>query len=131
MDKNFVTICYAQKISPTCLDDLYRFDCQAHITYENYDFEFDLPVLNEQAIAHILGTLDDKIELNQKMNQTLEETAKAIFKSWFVDFDPVRAKMEGCPTGLSEDISNLFPDELVTRRSGRSEVRGIYFWSTC
>lgn len=61
------------------------------------------------SIAHILGTLDDKIELNQKMNETLEDIAKAIFKSWFVDFDPVRAKAEGRPTGLSAEISDLFP----------------------
>jgi type I restriction enzyme S subunit len=73
-----------------------------------------LPTLSEQkSIAHILGTLDDKIELNQKMNQTLEETAKAIFKSWFVDFDPVRAKAEGHPTSLPPEISDLFPDELI------------------
>ena len=52
-----------------------------------------LPPLSEQrTIAHILGTLDDKIELNRRMNQTLEEMARALFKSWFVDFDPVRAK---------------------------------------
>ena len=49
----------------------------------------------QRAIAHILGTLDDKIELNRRMNETLEEMARALFKSWFVDFDPVRAKMEG------------------------------------
>ena len=60
----------------------------------------EVSVPDQKAIAHILGTLDDKIELNQKMNQTLEEIAKAIFKSWFVDFDPVRAKAEGRPTGL-------------------------------
>ena len=55
--------------------------------------EVDLPPIAEQrAIAHILGTLDDKIELNRRMNQTLEEMARALFKSWFVDFDPVRAK---------------------------------------
>ncbi len=54
---------------------------------------FQLPPLAEQrAIAHILGTLDDKIELNRRMNQTLEEMARALFKSWFVNFDPVRAK---------------------------------------
>ncbi|MHC5917290.1 MAG: restriction endonuclease subunit S [Nostoc sp.] len=59
-------------------------------------FPILLPPLPEQkAIAHILGTLDDKIELNREMNQTLEAMARAIFKSWFVDFDPVRAKMEG------------------------------------
>lgn len=72
----------------------------------------------QQAIAHILGALDDKIELNQKMNQTLEEIAKAIFKSWFVDFDPVRAKAEGRPTGLPPEISDLFPDELVDSEIG-------------
>ena len=72
----------------------------------------------QKAIAHILGTLDDKIELNQKKNETLEEIAKAIFKSWFVDFDPVRAKIEGRPTGLPDDISDLFPDELVDSEIG-------------
>lgn len=78
-----------------------------------------LPPLDEQkAIAHILGTLDDKIEINQKMNQTLEDIAKAIFKSWFVDFDPVRAKVEGRPTGLPDEISNLFPDGLVDSENG-------------
>ena len=77
------------------------------------------PILEDQkAIAHMLGTLDDKIELNQKMNQTLEEIAKAIFKSWFVDFDPVRAKAEGRPTGLPSEISDLFPDELVDSEIG-------------
>lgn len=78
-----------------------------------------LPSLSDQkAIAYILGTLDDKIELNQKMNQTLEDIAKAIFKSWFVDFDPVRAKAEGRPRGLSPEISDLFPDELVDSEIG-------------
>jgi type I restriction enzyme S subunit len=72
-----------------------------------------LPPLPEQhAIAHILGSLDDKIELNRRMNQTLEATARAIFKSWFVDFDPVRAKAEGRPTGLPDDIAALFPDSF-------------------
>ena len=79
-----------------------------------------LPPLSEQkSIAHILGNLDDKIEINQKMNQTLEETAKAIFKSWFVDFDPVRAKAEGRPTGLPPEISDLFPGALVDSEIGK------------
>ena len=57
---------------------------------------FLLPPLPEQrAIAHVLGTLDDKIELNRRMNETLEAMARALFKSWFVDFEPVRAKMDG------------------------------------
>ena len=70
-----------------------------------------LPPLPEQrAIAHILGTLDDKIELNRCMNETLESMARAFFKSWFVDFDPVRAKAEGRDTGLPKEIADLFPD---------------------
>ena len=87
-------------------------------TLRKIDISF--PELSTQkAIAHILGTLDDKIELNQKMNQTLEEIAKAIFKSWFVDFDPVQAKAEGRPTGLPPEISDLFPDELVDSEIGK------------
>ena len=84
---------------------------------EKYECEFP-PLSDQKAIAHILGTLDDKIELNQKMNQTLEDIAKAIFKSWFVDFDPVRAKAEGRHTGFPPEISNLFPDELVDSEIG-------------
>ena len=74
-------------------------------------FPLHLPPLSEQrAIAHILGTLDDKIELNRRMNSTLEAMARALFKSWFVDFDPVRAKAEGRDTGLPAEIAGLFPD---------------------
>lgn len=72
-----------------------------------------LPPLDEQrVIAHILGTLDDKIELNRRMSATLEEMARALFKSWFVDFDPVRAKAEGRPTGPPPEIDPLFPDSF-------------------
>ena len=82
-------------------------------------FRFTLPPLPEQrAIAHILGTLDDKIELNRRMNETLEEMARALFQSWFVDFDPVRAKMEGRDTGLPPDLAALFPDRLVDSELG-------------
>ena len=82
-------------------------------------FEFPLPPLPQQrAIAHVLGTLDDKIELNRRMNQTLEAMARALFKSWFVDFDPVRAKMEGRHTGLPPDLAALFPDRLVDSELG-------------
>ncbi len=78
-----------------------------------------LPDIQEQkAIAHILGTLDDKIELNRKTNETLEAMAKALFKSWFVDFDPVRAKIEGRPTGLPSEISDLFPDSFEDSELG-------------
>jgi len=73
-----------------------------------------LPPLQEQkAIAHVLGTLDDKIELNRRMNETLEAMARAIFKSWFVDFDPVRAKVEGRqPFGMDAATAALFPDSF-------------------
>ena len=88
-------------------------------------FRFSLPPLPEQrAIAHVLGTLDDKIELNRRMNETLEEMARALFKSWFVNFDPVRAKMEGrwqrgeSLPGLPADLYDLFPDRLVPSELG-------------
>ena len=71
-----------------------------------------------KSASSILRSLERKIELNQKMNQTLEEIAETIFKSWFVDFDPVRAKAEGRPTGLPPEISDLFPDELVDSEIG-------------
>ena len=72
----------------------------------------------QRAIADVLGTLDDKIELNRRMNATLEAMARALFRSWFVDFDPVRAKMEGRDTGLPKDIPDLFPDRLVDSELG-------------
>jgi type I restriction enzyme S subunit len=71
------------------------------------------PYQEQERIAEILGTLDDKIELNRRMAATLEEMARAIFKSWFIDFDPVRAKAEGRPTGLPSDIDSLFPDSFT------------------
>jgi type I restriction enzyme S subunit len=82
--------------------------------------ELSIPPLSEQrAIAHILGTLDDKIELNRRLNETLEATARAIFKSWFVDFDPVRAKAAGeQPPGLAPHIADLFPDAFVASELG-------------
>ena len=67
----------------------------------------------QRAIAHILGTLDDKIELNRRMNRTLEEMARAIFQDWFVDFGPVRAKLEGREPYLPPELWSLFPDRLV------------------
>ena len=86
---------------------------------EFYRLPVLLPPLSEQrAIAHILGTLDDKMELNRHMNETLEGMARALFKSWFVDFDPVRAKMEGRDTGLPGHIADLFPDRLVESELG-------------
>ncbi len=73
-----------------------------------------LPDLDVQrAIAFVLGSLEDKIELNRRMNETLEEMARVLFKSWFVDFDPVRAKVEGRqPFGMDEETATLFPDSF-------------------
>ena len=70
------------------------------------------PLEDQRAIAHILGTLDDKIELNRRMNETLEAIARALFKSWFVDFDPVRSKAEGRDTGLPKPLTDLFPESF-------------------
>ena len=73
--------------------------------------EITLPPVREQrAIAHILGTLDDKIDLNRRMNETLEAIARALFKSWFVDFDPTRAKAGARNPGLPKPLTDLFPE---------------------
>lgn len=82
------------------------------------------PIAEQRAIAHILGTLDDKIELNRKQNETLEAMARTLFKAWFVDFEPVRAKMEGrwqrgqSRPGLPVHLYDLFPDRIVESESG-------------
>ena len=80
---------------------------------------FVLPPLDEQrAIARILGALDDKIELNRRMSATLEAMARALFKSWFVDFAPVRAKVEGRPSGLPPGLHALFPASFEASELG-------------
>ncbi len=92
-------------------------------TLKSLSFLFP-PLPEQRAIAHILGTLDDKIELNRRMNETLEQMARAIFKSWFVDFEPVRAKMSGrwkkgeSLPGLPAHLWDLFPDRLVSSALG-------------
>ncbi|WP_318472376.1 restriction endonuclease subunit S [Photobacterium leiognathi] len=81
---------------------------------------FPIPALEEQnRIAAVLGELDDKIHLNYEINQTLEQMAQAIFKSWFVDFDPVKAKMNGeQPEGMDAATASLFPEKLVESELG-------------
>jgi type I restriction enzyme S subunit len=76
------------------------------------------PIVAQKAIAHILGTFDDKIELLRQMNETLEAMARALFKSWFVDFDPVRKKSDGLATGLPKEIEDLFPSEFEDSELG-------------
>ena len=78
------------------------------------------PVAEQRHIAAILGALDDKIGLNRRMSETLDEMARALFRSWFVDFDPVHAKAKGRPSGLPSDLDALFPDSF-----GPSEVGEI------
>lgn len=87
-----------------------------------------LPPLTEQrAIANILGTLDDKIELNQQMNETLEAIVQTLFRTWFINFDPVRAKMKGKDLGLPKHILEIFPNRLVDSELG--EIPEGWKWS--
>jgi type I restriction enzyme S subunit len=83
--------------------------------------EVNIPPLPEQrSIASVLGTLDDLIELNRETNEILEEMARALFKSWFVDFDPVRAKLEGRPpAGMDAATAALFPDHFQDSELGQ------------
>lgn len=84
------------------------------------NLEIEAPSIDEQrAIAHVLGTLDDRIELNRRTNETLEAMARALFKSWLVDFDPVRAKAAGSqPAGMDVATAALFPSEFVESELG-------------
>ena len=78
------------------------------------------PLFEQRRIAHVLGTLGGKIELNRQMNETLEAVARAIYKSWFVDFDPVRAKMEGRePIGMDAETADLFPSAFQDSPLGK------------
>ena len=87
-----------------------------------------VPTLKEQReIVEIIDTLDKKIELNKKTNETLEDIAKTLFKSWFIDFAPVRAKAEGRSTGLPEEISDLFPNSFEDSELGEIPRE----WSIC
>jgi type I restriction enzyme S subunit len=85
---------------------------------ESFEVSAPKDVAEQRAIAHILGTLDGKIELNRRMSETLEAMARALFKSWFVDFDPVRAKTEGRDPGLPKPLDDLFPARLVDSELG-------------
>ena len=86
------------------------------------------PLAEQKAIAAVLGALDDKIELNRRMNATLEAMARALFQSWFVDFDPVRAKLDGRPpAALDPPTAALFPEHLEDSKLGHIP-RG---WRAC
>ncbi len=103
--------------------DLERYNSGSAQPSLNRNFIYPIPICvpeptEQKAIAHILGTLDDKIELNRRMNETLEAMARALFKSWFVDFDPVRAKAEGRDPGLPKHLADLFPDSFEDSELG-------------
>ena len=109
--------------------DLAHFNAGSGVPTLNRNHIHPLPVLcpplpEQRAIAHILGTLDDKIELNRRMNETLEGMARALFKSWFVDFEPVRAKVDGrwrrgqSLPGMPAELYDLFPDGMVDSELG-------------
>ncbi|MDP1697809.1 MAG: restriction endonuclease subunit S [Xanthomonadaceae bacterium] len=88
------------------------------------------PLAEQKAIAAVLGALDDKIELNRRMNTTLEAMARALFQSWFVDFDPVRVKLDGrSPADLDPATAALFPEHLEETALGHTpkgwEVRSL------
>jgi type I restriction enzyme, S subunit len=91
-----------------------------HIYITRVDkMEVAIPPLAEQdAIIGVVGALDEKIELNRRMNETLEAMARTLFKSWFIDFDPTRAKAEGRDPGLPKPIADLFPARLVDSELG-------------
>ena len=98
--------------------DFDRFNSGSAQPSLNRNFIYPIPIrvpnpAEQKAIAAVLGALDDKIELNRRMNATLEAMARALFQSWFVDFDPVRAKLDGRqPTGLDPATAALFPEHL-------------------
>ena len=103
--------------------NLRRFDSGSAQASLNRNYIYPIRILvpssdEQRAIANILGTLDDKIELNRRVNETLEATARALFNSWFVDFDPVRAKAGGHGTGLPTPLPDLFPDSFEDSELG-------------
>lgn len=124
MDSNYLY--YALKGSVKQMKSLTYgtiFDTITKKTFNDWEIP-NFPLDKQLAISNILGSLDDKIELNGRMNETLEEIARTLFKSWFVDFDPVRAKMDGhwqpgqSLPGLPAELYNLFPDRLVPSKIG-------------
>lgn len=120
-DSSFLYYLFRSPHGSHLLDTIRRDAVVAGITGSDLvRLEVPLPPLPEQrAIAHVLGTLDDKIELNRKMSETLEELARTLFKSWFVDFDPVHAKAAGKkPFGMDDTTAALFPDSFEDSELG-------------
>lgn len=117
---NFISYCLRNPSMISYVNSMSAQSAQPNINFQEISsLPINLPPLPEQkAIAHILGSLDDKIELNRKMNQTLEHMAQAMFKSWFVDFDPV------IDNALAQ--GNPIPDEFAERAERRKEAKGKF-----
>jgi type I restriction enzyme S subunit len=130
LDKDFLYQYFNSKYFKSVVESRIEGSVIPHLYQRDIEELFvPLPPLPEQrAIAHILSTLDDKIELNQKMNKTLEAIGQAIFKAWFVDFEPVRSKMEGrwkrgkSLPGLPSELYDLFPNRLVYNEELGKEI---------
>ena len=127
-DTDFIYWFLAQDHIVTYLHSIAETSTTAYPSIRPADLEqlpLSLPPLDEQrSIAHILGTLDDKIDLNRRMNETLEEMARALFTSWFVHYDPVHAKIDGrwrrgeSLPGLPADLYDLFPSQMTESELG-------------
>jgi type I restriction enzyme S subunit len=111
---------YTLKFDNARLTELAAGTSQKNLLLKDFrSFEIRIPHPDQQRnIAHTLGTLDDKIELNGRMNETLEAIARALFKSWFVDFDPVRAMAEGSDPGLPQPLAGVFPGSFEDSELG-------------
>jgi type I restriction enzyme, S subunit len=120
LDPHFLCYFFNSAYGQKMLKSIMIGSAQKAITIDSLrNLEISIPSLSYQKSSkRILRTLDKKIELNQQMNETLEEIAKTLFKSWFIDFDPVRAKADGRPTGLSKEISDLFPNSFESSELG-------------
>lgn len=121
-DSSYLYYLFCSSFGLFLLDTIRRHVAVAGITGADLmELEIPVPPLADQRrIALILSSLDYKIELNRKIDQTLEAIARAIFKSWFIDFDPVRAKMEGRkPEGMDENMARLFPNAFVESHLGK------------
>ena len=130
LDSNFLFYWINSSVGQNTLNGIMIGSAQKALTISGLqNLTLTIPPLPiQKKIAHVLSTLDDKIELNRKMNQTLEEMASAIFKSWFVDFDPVHAKANctdeteleniAKELGISKDILDLFPSEFEESELG-------------
>jgi type I restriction enzyme S subunit len=121
VDKSFLYWFLSQKKIRSYASNIASGSVQKDLNHSSFaSIPIELPNLrHQQRSANILNSIREKIELNQKMSETIEEIAKTIFKSWFIDFDPVKEKLNGAPTGLSKKISDLFPDSFEDSELGK------------